>query len=76
MNAPDQLALFEPEGVEVVALLQRYIKQAELHARKADRFELLGLDAAAAIENSLMEDATANAFVFALLLDIESEAGL
>lgn len=76
MNAPDQLALFEPEGREVVDLLQRYMKQAELHARKADRFELLGLDSAAAIEDACMTEAISNAFVFAVLLDIERESEL
>lgn len=73
---PDQLALFEPEGREALELLRRYMREADQHAARADRFELLGLDSAAEVADDQMTEAVGKAWVFAVLLDFEREAGL
>lgn len=76
MNSPLQASLFEPEGEEAVKLLRSYLRQADAHASQADTFDLLQMPGAAARAESLADQAAYAAFIFAMLLDFEREAGL
>lgn len=71
-----QLSMFEPEGSEVLALLSAKLSETEKSMALADRFELLGMRGAVAAAERAAEAAMADALVFAILLDIEREAGL
>lgn len=75
MNAADQLALFDPDGADAMRLLNAYIRQAEMHAKQADHFELLGMPGAEARADALMNEALRAAHVFAAYLDLLGLAG-
>ncbi len=76
MNAPAQLTMFEPDGAEAVALLQMHMKEADRLRSAAERLRLCGIDSGAALLSRLAESSERDALVFAILLDIEREAGL
>lgn len=71
-----QLSMFEPEGSEVLALLSAKLGEAEKALALADRFELLGMRGAVRQAETAADAAIADAQVFAILLDLEREAGL
>lgn len=71
-----QLSMFEPEGAEVLALLSTKLGEAEKALTLADCFELLGMRGAVRRAEAAADAAIADAQVFAILLDIEREAGL
>lgn len=76
MNAAAQLSMFEPEGQEAVRLLQAKVKERDRCFADAERLQLLGLYSAAALLQRLGDQFEHEALIFALLLDIEREAGL
>jgi hypothetical protein len=76
MNAPEQLSMFEPEGAEALALLQRYLRETEQHLNMSDRMELLGMPGASDRAHRLAEESARAALSLAMLLDFEREAGL
>lgn len=72
----EQLALFEPEGAEVLALLQSALADCEKHRKGVELMEFIEMPGAARIARQLLQQAEARALVFAILLDLEREAGL
>lgn len=76
MNAPAQLSMFEPEGLEVVQLLQKKLHDAQRLRASAEKLSLCGMASAAATLNREAERLDSEALVFALLCDLEREAGL
>lgn len=71
-----QLSMVEPEGAEAVALLSTKLAEAKKHADLASRFAQLGMRGAAASSRRAAAAAEDQAIVFAILLDLEAEAGL
>ncbi|MET3177084.1 hypothetical protein [Variovorax sp. UC74_104] len=76
MNAAAQLSMFEPEGAEAVNLLRSHLAEAKRHRDRVEYFEVLRMPGAARRETVMAEQAEASAFVLAVLLDLEAEAGL
>jgi hypothetical protein len=76
MNASTQLSMFEPEGAEAVRLLQAKVRERDRCFADAERLQLLGLYSAAALLHRMGDSFQQEALIFALLLDIEREAGL
>lgn len=76
MNARAQLSMFEPEGAHAVGLLRDHLRDAARHRERVEYYEVLRMPGAARRERALAEESEANAFVLAVLLDLEAEAGL
>lgn len=76
MNAPAQLSMFEPEGVEAVQLLQKKMHDAARLRASAERLNLCGMSSAAITLEREAQRLDSEALVFALLCDFELEAGL
>lgn len=76
MNAPAQLSMFEPEGLEAVQLLERKIRDAARLRVSAGKLSLCGMCSAALTLEREAERVDGEALVFALLCDFEREAGL
>lgn len=70
MKAADQLAMFEPDAWDAVRLLETYIKSARLQCAAAERFELLGMQAAASRMDRAAVDSADSALVLATYLDL------
>lgn len=76
MNAPEQLSMFEPEGVEAMSLLSGFIKEQARFELAAERYELRGMRGASRVCRALAVDAEGNVVLLATLLEFEREAGL
>jgi hypothetical protein len=76
VNARSQLSMFEPEGAEAVNLLRGHLSEAKRHRDRVEYFEVLCMPGAARREAAMAEQAEAAAFILAVLLDLEAEAGL
>lgn len=75
MSAADQLPLFEPDPADAARLLAGYIREAELAAGRADRFDLLQMGGAAAQADRATASAIESATVCAIYLDLLQAAG-
>ncbi|MFT3717228.1 hypothetical protein [Pseudorhodoferax sp.] len=71
-----QLALFEPEGKEAVKLMQKALAESAKCKADADRLRLIGVVSGAELLERLADAFRRDALVFAILLDLEREAGL
>ena len=76
MNAAAQLSMFEPEGVEALALLEKALADFAKHRKGVELMQLIQLPGAARIAKRLQAEAEVRVLTFAILLDLEAEAGL
>jgi hypothetical protein len=72
----EQLTMFEPEGVEALALMQKHARAFEVSEAQAALWDACLCPGARDAALSQADAALSAWLVFALLLDIEREASL
>lgn len=76
MNAAAQLSMFEPEGVEALALMKKHAQRYRQALDAADLWDACLCPGARDAALSEAADAFSHWLVFAVLLDLEREASL
>lgn len=76
MKREIQLSMFEPEGEQALELLAGKLGEVQKALALVQRMTILRMPGAARMAQRLAAQAESDALVFAILLDLEREAGL